>query len=241
MFRTVINLSYRRAFTRAYSSKPQAPKLPCPPEPLKNWPTPWLEPEEVETYLFPLERAAQWRLEFLDKQKKDRSIPTLRRTFVFTGAKPALAFMKDLIDIAEQENHHPSDLRYEEGPQTFKPHGLVSVDITTHKAKISPNLLEYYTKHIRPEPPSKIKREGITLRDIRFALLLEKIFDEKYVTIEKGLDYDGYVDEPFETAQELLQHYLSEVQSREEVGTTPEQTSDTTLEPQEVGNPEPKN
>ncbi|KAL0071833.1 hypothetical protein AAF712_000755 [Marasmius tenuissimus] len=175
------------------------------PPPVNGWPTPWLEPPEVKEYLFPLLRDSQWRLNFVPKASL--SVPTLCKTFNFKGGVSALAFMKDVVTIADTEDHHPAAIQFNESPQ---PH--VYIGVRTHSGKISPALLEYFTERIRADPPSKLRRQGITMRDIRFALLVEERFKEQYLVEDKGISEAGEgVTEPVTTVEELLRHLLSQV------------------------------
>ncbi|KAK1228621.1 hypothetical protein PQX77_008215 [Marasmius sp. AFHP31] len=115
--------------------------------------------------------------------------------------------MKDVLTIADTEDHHPAALQYNENPQ---PH--VYIGVRTHSGKIAPALLEYFTERIRAEPPSKLRRQGITMRDIRFALLVEERFKEHYLVENKGILETGEgVTEPLTTVEELLKHLLSQV------------------------------
>ncbi|ESK97946.1 hypothetical protein Moror_884 [Moniliophthora roreri MCA 2997] len=176
------------------------------PPPISGWPTPWLDIHEVEHYLLPILRDHQWRVNFVTKAQ--RPVPTLEKRYNFNKGPSALTFMRDVIDIANAENHHPTSLQYGED----SPH--VSLGIRTHSAKIPPPVMTYLLDHIRPEtdPPTKSRYQGITLRDIRFALLVDQCFETYHKNGDAGvLDVDASSNEvpPFTEVEPLLRHLLS--------------------------------
>jgi len=93
-----IHLSVRPLFLSISQNSHSGSEIP---PPVSGWPTPWLEPPEVEEYLFPLQRDSQWRVDFT--HKANLSVPTLRKTFNFKGGISALAFMKDVLIITDSE------------------------------------------------------------------------------------------------------------------------------------------
>ncbi|KAF9270074.1 hypothetical protein L218DRAFT_1071565 [Marasmius fiardii PR-910] len=200
MFRTIIKHGAPRAHLHAFDLPP----------PTSGWPTPWLTPQEVERYLFPLHHSFEWRVSFVSKTQCSRSVPTLQKTFHFGNSHNALEFMKDVLDIADDENHHPATLRYDESPQA-----RVFLGVRTHSAKLPPDLVSYFIEHVRREPPTSLRRQGITLRDIRFALLIDTRYRDQYAVDEKKEEKlpekDG-TSRPSATVDELLKHLLSQVQ-----------------------------
>ncbi|KAK7059093.1 hypothetical protein VNI00_001717 [Paramarasmius palmivorus] len=176
------------------------------PASVSGWPTPWLDPHEVEHYLLPLQRDHHWRVTFV--QKAQHPALTLQKRYNFKKGPSALNFMKDVIDIANAEDHHPTSLEYGED----KPY--VSLGVRTHSAKIPQQLMAYLLENIRPEtdPPTSPRRQGITLRDVRFALLVDQCFQECYVDRGDGLDIDERDQvQPFTELEPLLRHVLSHV------------------------------
>ncbi|KAF5375127.1 hypothetical protein D9758_000415 [Tetrapyrgos nigripes] len=115
-----------RYFTTEMASKSFLP--PLPPK-ISGWPTPWLTLEEMEQYLIPLQEAAKWQI------PTDCRPISLQRSFSFTNGPSALKYMREVIDIANTERHHPSILRYQDTPSP-----RVDISIHTHSATAPPKL-----------------------------------------------------------------------------------------------------
>ncbi|KAI5123885.1 hypothetical protein M0805_005702 [Coniferiporia weirii] len=179
----------------------------APPEPVRGWPTPLVTQENVDMY-FPALYARGWFVEYISQDKvataEDGSsfnVPTRTaalgvnlRFRLLTGgeagsAEKALEAM--VAELEERENHHVRKRLSESSPTCY------TIVTHTHSAvlPISPNPA---TANAEPAPTdskttSKSGRKvkgtrmpGITLRDVRFALLLDAMCTERFGGSNKG-------------------------------------------------------
>ncbi|KAL7279140.1 hypothetical protein ACG7TL_006980 [Trametes sanguinea] len=142
----------------ADSELPQLP--PAPP-----YPCPFLTDEEIKIYLFPLYERG-WTVH--PSQTAKKPAPELVKRFEFDPHSAALqSFLDDINSVTEGENHHAT-LDIGSSPPS------VTVRVHTHSG-LRPAL--------HPEEPRKGRvQPGITLRDVRFAYLLEQ-HSSKYLDL----------------------------------------------------------
>ncbi|KZT73564.1 hypothetical protein DAEQUDRAFT_662081 [Daedalea quercina L-15889] len=140
-------------------SLPEAPKYPCP----------YLTEQEIAMYLQPLYEQG-WFIgssEFMKDKRLGREVeyaPQLVKIFRFSPTHPEhrealLAFMESVSQMQTAENHHCNVLVDGES---------VQIRTHTHSARPLPNTNE--------ENPRE--RPGITLRDVRLAILVEQLFHD---------------------------------------------------------------
>ncbi|KAF7375116.1 Pterin-4-alpha-carbinolamine dehydratase 2 [Mycena sanguinolenta] len=140
--------------------------LPIPTKP-KGWPTPWITETEATEYLFPL-YSQGWYISATSNKLPAIKTAGLTCRFAFPSCPPATSFLKDVLTLADTENHHPSWLKL----TTSGENALVHICTTTHSA-------------LRPEWDATDTSEsralqGITLRDLRFAALISSLPSNTY-------------------------------------------------------------
>ncbi|KAJ7650628.1 hypothetical protein FB45DRAFT_888301 [Roridomyces roridus] len=143
----------RRLFS---SDAPTAVPIPGKP---KGWPTPWITEEDANNYLFPL-YLRSWYIAAIGKEHSTLRTAGLACRFTFPTPSPASAFLQQVVELSEQEKHHPAWLKVQHSPRN----SAVHICTTTHSA-------------LRPEwHPNDTDEsralEGLTLRDLRFAALI---------------------------------------------------------------------
>ncbi|KLO14239.1 hypothetical protein SCHPADRAFT_939656 [Schizopora paradoxa] len=118
------------------------------------WPCPVLEDTEINKYLpFLFSQTRRWGL-----TTNDKNLPILACKYRIKGYDHILNFVQSVGKIAQEEDHHPEiifDAR------------SVFVRVNTHCAYRSND----------ESPNGKEKGSGITIRDIRFAILLERLVE----------------------------------------------------------------
>ncbi|KAH9945400.1 uncharacterized protein BXZ73DRAFT_96391 [Epithele typhae] len=138
--------------------------LPRPPK----WPAPLLQPGETAKYIHPL-RARGWATDVrllvgkTDSAGRPASAPALTKRFRFADRTQLRAFVDALGRLEAEENHHVE--RDGAGPRGDQDH--FDVTVCTHYARRPPAF--------RGEPAKDRMTAGLTMRDARFAILLEAI------------------------------------------------------------------
>ncbi|KAK0476806.1 hypothetical protein IW261DRAFT_1566878 [Armillaria novae-zelandiae] len=126
-------------------------------------PTYWLSEDELKRYIPPLMRVG-WCLRWSTKLKSCE----LSSEFPIAGYNTAMRFMNDISTIANEENHHPERVGFASK--------RLSISVQTHSALSPPiSLPEGAARE-----PVPYKYPGITLRDVRFAMLVQRQYVEKY-------------------------------------------------------------
>ncbi|KAJ7510306.1 hypothetical protein B0H11DRAFT_1183301 [Mycena galericulata] len=145
----------RRSFSDEVASVPIPGKS-------KGWPTPWITEEDATNYLFPL-YSRGWYISSIAHEHSLLRTAGLACRFSFASSSPASNFVREIIELSEAENHHPSWLKLSHSIKSSN----VQVCTTTHSA-LRP---EWYPE----EPLEKRALEGLTLRDLRFAALVSSL------------------------------------------------------------------
>ncbi|PBK95439.1 hypothetical protein ARMGADRAFT_1164015 [Armillaria gallica] len=147
-------LCFRRSLHTSQGNVDLPPSLPT------TTPTHWLSEDELQQYIPPLMRVG-WCLRWSTKLKSCE----LSSEFPIAGYKTAMRFMNDISTIADEENHHPERVGFASK--------RLSISVQTHSALSPPVSL--------PEGAAvPYKYPGITLRDVRFAMLVQRQYVEKY-------------------------------------------------------------
>ncbi|KAK0505186.1 hypothetical protein EDD18DRAFT_326797 [Armillaria luteobubalina] len=128
-------------------------------------PTYWLSEDELKRYIPPLMRVG-WCLRWSTKLKSCE----LSSDFPIAGYNTAMRFMNDISAIAKEENHHPERVGFASK--------RLSISVQTHSA-LSPPISFSDSKGAAREPVP-YKYPGITLRDVRFAMLVQRQYLEMY-------------------------------------------------------------
>ncbi|KAF9467394.1 hypothetical protein BDZ94DRAFT_1318806 [Collybia nuda] len=155
--------------------------IPALPPPVSGWPTPWAEKADIEEYLLPL-YGRGWGISFKlnrlkvhtnaskDDQPKAKILGPPRSTaylvveYEFDDYQTAADFVTGVATISTAENHHPRTMSI---MNAVNP--TVSLTVHTDSAK-------------RPmwDQPLGRKIAGITLRDLRFAILVETLYSNSF-------------------------------------------------------------
>ncbi|KAF9644029.1 hypothetical protein BDM02DRAFT_1242909 [Thelephora ganbajun] len=117
-----------------------------------------------------------WRVCASYNNVRDVKTVALEKKFTLTKYRHTLEFFNDVMGlqgICAKEKHHPIGVRF-----TF-----TTLTFTLKTSNAVP-------AHSPPDPP---RSPGITLRDMRLATLIEKLFEDKFVLSGKGL---GSTDAP---------------------------------------------
>ncbi|EJD03214.1 uncharacterized protein FOMMEDRAFT_146855 [Fomitiporia mediterranea MF3/22] len=177
------------------------------PDRIERWPTPVLTQHEVEEFLVPLYDRG-WAISHVEGKTRYGglyNVPTLRKFIIIRGGEHVEnTFMKILIDLEKSENHHvqlrwsgkrgkgswfttqkgPKDYETENMPRSDYP--FLTISIHTHSA-ILPPPIEPSTNTSNNENAKQNESKfeinsrrvsGLTLRDIRFAMLLDERVEE---------------------------------------------------------------
>ncbi|KAF8893566.1 hypothetical protein BD779DRAFT_1669840 [Infundibulicybe gibba] len=152
--------------------------LPPVPAPVSGYPTPWIAKEDVEEYILPL-YARGWGVEFKRQPRTHKShalnppIACLVIHYGFSGYDSTISFLNEVVGIARSENHHPSiAIMNGKIPKMTL--------ITQTDSAIRPEWEEGETQAARKMP-------GLTRRDLRFAVLVDTLYDT-YVSDGRGVD-----------------------------------------------------
>ncbi|KAH9902953.1 hypothetical protein C8Q73DRAFT_672377 [Cubamyces lactineus] len=140
-----------------HAPQPPESKLPqLPPTP--PYPCPFLTDEEIQTYLVPLYHRG-WSVQPSTSAKKPA--PELVKRFIFSEYASLELFERDLKDVTESENHHAVQELTDSPPS-------ITIKVHTHSG---------LRPAAHPDEPRRGRvQPGITLRDVRFAYLLEERF-----------------------------------------------------------------
>ncbi|KAF4598066.1 hypothetical protein EYR38_006460 [Pleurotus pulmonarius] len=150
---TALDIVYRRYGSTDAPSR-QNPPPTLLPDPVSGWPTPWITAEDIERYMCVLNENG-WDIRFSAAHSKptkshpSRVVPELFKTYHFANVEFAAKFAEDVKELMTEENHH-CVLHVADTQLTIYTH--------THSA--------------RPALGSK-NAPGITLRDVRFAMLVD--------------------------------------------------------------------
>jgi len=139
--------------------------------PTPRYPCPFITASDIEKYLSPHLYAAGWGISSLPPsgQKITPPVTQLSKRILFPNSDMAEIFMKDVnTTIVDRENHHPTWEMKNSGDSSEY---TLTVHVHTHSALASAdNQNRDNDTEVFPR-----KRPGITLRDIRFALLFEDL------------------------------------------------------------------
>ncbi|KAK0437986.1 uncharacterized protein EV420DRAFT_1586815 [Desarmillaria tabescens] len=150
-------LGFRRSLHTSLGNVDLPPSLPT------TAPTHWLSENELKQYIPPLMRVG-WCLRWSTKLKSCQ----LSSEFPIAGYKTAMRFMNDISTIADEENHHPERIGFASK--------RLSISVQTHSALSPPICLPGKAENEH----TPYKYPGITLRDVRFAMLVQRQYAEKY-------------------------------------------------------------
>ncbi|KAJ3561101.1 hypothetical protein NP233_g10404 [Leucocoprinus birnbaumii] len=162
------------------------PPLPELPPPVKGWPTFWIHAKDADTYLYPL-YSRGWGVRFLPrkyyKPHNDRYVAHLTTDFTLCNYNCASQFLSDITSICQEEKHHLSSFSL---LNAAGQRPVLTVFIQTHTA-MRPRWNE---EDPSADPPLSRRVPGITRRDMRLALRIEKLYDA-YQHSGKALDIRG--------------------------------------------------
>ncbi|TFL04570.1 hypothetical protein BDV98DRAFT_590358 [Pterulicium gracile] len=162
---------------RAYSSaedKRNVVSFEAPP-PVKGWPTPWLTQDEFNHYMLPLYEH-NWRTT-IETQKQIQAEGTqsthalgtfLEKTFAFDDSRSCFAALQSIHELCEKEKHHCEWT----GGGRLDGKNAVTIPVCTHTAMRPEWPEDGSGSQIAPARGRKVP--GITLRDVRFAILLDQ-------------------------------------------------------------------
>ncbi|KAF8520388.1 hypothetical protein BU17DRAFT_88977 [Hysterangium stoloniferum] len=138
--------------------------------PTPRYPCPFVTASDIEKYLSPHLYAAGWGISSLrpSDQKITPPVTQLSKRVLFPNSDIAEIFMKDVnTTIVDRENHHPT---WEVKDSDDSSEHIVTIHVHTHSALAPADNQSHNDAEVFPR-----KRPGITLRDIRFALLYEEL------------------------------------------------------------------
>ncbi|KAK0213195.1 hypothetical protein DFS33DRAFT_1287179 [Desarmillaria ectypa] len=150
-------LGFRRSLYTSQGNVDLPPSLPT------TVPTHWLSEDELKQYIPPLMRVG-WCLRWSSKLKSCE----LSSEFPIAGYKTAMRFMNDISIIADEENHHPERIGFASK--------RLSISVQTHSALSPPISLPGRAEG----GPVPYTYPGITLRDVHFAMLVQRQYAENY-------------------------------------------------------------
>ncbi|KAF8894324.1 hypothetical protein CPB84DRAFT_1782794 [Gymnopilus junonius] len=164
-----------------------------PPIPHISRTTALLTKPEAVNYLYPL-YCRGWVIKSMVPNDgfndPDRKSPFLVGKFTVKGPKSARQLLRDLLSIEDQEKQHVSfELWSGKRP-------VITVTTQTHSARKSPEL-----EAVNSTEP------GITLRDIRFAVLLEKVVENTNILFSGQESQNSSDIVQSSTWKELLSQY----------------------------------
>ncbi|KAF9501694.1 hypothetical protein BDN71DRAFT_1500725 [Pleurotus eryngii] len=173
-----LGAAYVRHGSIASSASRQYPPLnTLLPDRVSGWPTPWITAEDFERYMGVL-NGNGWGIRFSSAHSKpskshpSRVVPELLKTYHFGSDECVVKFVEDLKELMSEENHH-CILRVANTQVTIYTH--------THSA--------------RPALGSK-NAPGITLRDVRFAILVDSLHSTESVARDAGGASSSHVQFP---------------------------------------------
>ncbi|KAL0956645.1 hypothetical protein HGRIS_002778 [Hohenbuehelia grisea] len=153
------------------------------PPPVNGWPTPWITKAEFNNYLYPLYHHA-WGVHFViidrpsqsgsppevdapssadNKPAPNERVSQLWKSYPFCDFDAASSFVVDATKLMKQEKHHASIHLGDQGQNT------VAFHMHTHSARAPPHL-----------PRQHLDAPGITCRDLRLAVLLDRQYTNHY-------------------------------------------------------------
>ncbi|EKM74590.1 hypothetical protein AGABI1DRAFT_133092, partial [Agaricus bisporus var. burnettii JB137-S8] len=148
--------------------------IPQLPKPVAGWPSFWVIRKEVEEFLYPL-YARGWGVGFYARtnysSRHDRYVAHLNTDYAFANYSCASQFLADLAVTADEEKHHPSLLFLRNSKRP-----TLSIYLHTDSA-LRPR---WHEEDPNASPPLSRRVPGITRRDLRFAILLEQLYDQYY-------------------------------------------------------------
>lgn len=138
--------------------------IPSPPEALNHF----LTEEDIDHYVKPM-ITRKWAVLQNNGQlntKKDTLF--FAKEFKFTGYDATMSFINDIASIVREENHHPE----------------VAFDYVTVKVQTQTHRIANSAFSVRCADG---KIPGITRKDLRLAIRIEKLFTEVYLSDGRGL------------------------------------------------------
>ncbi|KAJ4467245.1 hypothetical protein J3R30DRAFT_3579162 [Lentinula aciculospora] len=182
-----------------------------PPIPLgsEDRPTPWLNVSEMLRYFVPLITSTPWRgyttrtvirrsLRRNPKRAPEKDEPVgnglvLTANYFFSEIAHASEFAAEVKNIAREEKHHPSP------PSVFNNSGTdatvkrvaqVAIRINTHEACVPEEISELGSSVHPVAFPKSLKVPGVTMRDIRFAMLVDQLFRDQFLQVDSKSEND---------------------------------------------------
>ncbi|KAJ4001207.1 hypothetical protein F5050DRAFT_1726125 [Lentinula boryana] len=204
--------------TRQLTPQTAAHVAALPPTPSRptSRPTPWLKPLEMLQYLVPLDTSIPWKLHTANTLLRRKGIPFKDSpvgnglffigSYYFSDVAGASEFAEEVKKISREEMHEPSFMRINEqathlkdGKSTDAETGdkkpaQVYIRINTHEAYIPNEILDLRlgtpAKDVTPFPEN-LEVPGITLRDVRFVMLVDKLFRDRFLHPASESDSDS--------------------------------------------------
>ncbi|KAF8800238.1 hypothetical protein BYT27DRAFT_7200422 [Phlegmacium glaucopus] len=157
--------------------------------------TPMIMKSELDEFFYPLFRRG-WEIKRLEandnSSHSNHASPFLVRKFRFKGNRSARAFLQEIFRIESEEKHHISfNLWSEKRP-------VITVMTQTHSSRRFDQNTE--TDHVTTD----VIEPGLTLRDIRIAVLLENLLDDTKNLIARVPDSEEHCDADRAAAWQIL-------------------------------------
>ncbi|KAJ3799571.1 hypothetical protein GGU11DRAFT_493431 [Lentinula aff. detonsa] len=203
--------------TRQLTPQTAAHVAALPPTPSRptSRPTPWLKPLEMLQYLVPLDSSIPWKLHTANALLRRNGIPSKNLpvgnglfflgSYYFSDVAGAYEFAEEVKKISREEMHDPSFMRineqashHQDGKRTDAETGnkkpaQVYIRINTHEAYIPNEILDLRlgtpAQDVTPFP-EKLEIPGITMRDVRFVMLVDKLFRDRFLPLASESDSD---------------------------------------------------
>ncbi|KAG9220564.1 hypothetical protein CCMSSC00406_0004020 [Pleurotus cornucopiae] len=197
----------RHGGTDASSAPRQCPPLTLLPGPVSGWPTPWITAEDFERYMGVLYDNG-WGIRFSSAHSKpakshpSRVVPELLKTYHFGSDEFAVKFVEELKELMSEENVRPYT-KFLYGSTKPTSHLLIFMQHHCILRVANTQVTVYtHTHSARPALGSK-NAPGITLRDVRFAMLADLLHSNEFAARDAGnapssqcqfpsLTWDGY-------------------------------------------------
>ncbi|KAF9076150.1 hypothetical protein BDP27DRAFT_885313 [Rhodocollybia butyracea] len=185
--------------------------LPAVPPRTQARPTPWLSPSEMETYLFPLHELLPWR--FFPRRFGGNIISELgagnglilRGTYRFTDKSGAHQFVEDVMKTAKEEENDAFYLKIHENKSSPSqgsseekgPIYHVGIKSITKEAFIPKSILDlrpdFFSATNNTLLPENSIIAGLTVRDLRFTLLIDQLFRDRFLLTSSSTSNTGMI------------------------------------------------